>query len=53
MKQPIKLYLRDKDQYIMIYKVKGGYQLAYYDMNKLDAFTLANIVGVKLSYNYI
>jgi hypothetical protein len=48
MKQPIKLYLRDEKQYIMIYKVKGGYQLAYYDMSKLDAYTLANIVGGKI-----
>ena len=48
MKQPIKLSLRDKEQYIMIYKLKGEHKIVYFDTDKSNVFTLATIVGGKI-----
>ena len=45
MKQPVKLYLRDDKQFIMIHKTKYGYKITYHDQTRDNTFTLTELIG--------
>ena len=48
MKQPVKLYLRDDNQFIMIHQTKHGYKITYYDQAKGNTFTITELIGGKM-----
>jgi hypothetical protein len=48
MKQPIKLYLRDEKQFVMIHKTKFGHKITYHDQAKDNTYTLTELIGGKI-----
>jgi len=46
--QPIKLYLRDEKQFVMIHKTKFGHKITYHDQAKDNIYTLTELIGGKI-----
>ena len=46
--QPIKMFLRDEKQFVIINKTKYGYKITYHDQAKDNMFIITELIGGKI-----